>query len=89
MFCFMKGTSQLVSLGSTRDERRRPGSPTDIGWWADFEQRHLRTAPKRNGTGASRFGFFGVNSVSFADILDGSDHEGRYKNGTPACDCTD
>ena len=89
VFCFMKGTSQLVSLGSTRDERRRSGSPTDIGWWADFEQRHLRTAPKRNGTGASRFGFFGVNSVSFADILDGSNHEGRYKNGTPACDCTD
>ena len=89
VFCFMKGTRQLISLGSTPDKRRRPGSPTDIGWWADFEQRHLRTAPKRNGTGASRFGFFGVNSVSFADILDGSDQEGRYKHGTPACDCTD
>ena len=89
VFCFMKGTRQLVSLGSRLDERRNPGQPTDISWWADFEQRHLRTAPRRNGSGRSRFGFFGVNSATFADIVEGAEHEGRYKNGTPACDCTD
>ena len=89
VFCFMKGTRQLVSLGSRPDERRNPGQPTDISWWADFEQRHLRTAPRRNGSGTSQFGFFGVNSATFMDIADGSEHEGRYKNGTPACDCTD
>ena len=82
-------TRQLVSLGSRLDERRNPGQPTDISWWADFEQRHLRTAPRRNGSGRSRFGFFGVNSATFADIVEGAEHEGRYKNGTPACDCTD
>ena len=89
VFCFMKGTRQLVTLGSTPDRRRRPGAPTDIGWWADFERRHLRTAPKRNGSGVSRFGFFGVNAASFVDLVNGSDSGGRYENGTPACDCTD
>lgn len=89
VFCFMKGTRQLVSLGTTPDKRRRPGSPTDIGWWADFESRHTRVTPKRNGNGTSRFGFFGVNSPSFADIAGGSASQGRYANGTPACDCTD
>ena len=89
VFCFMKGTRQLVSLGLSPDEHRKAGSPTDIGWWADFEQRHLRTAPRRNGSGTSQFGFFGVNSATFADIVDGAETEGRYKNGTPACDCTD
>ena len=89
VFCFMKGTRQLISLGSLTDGRRRSTTPTDMGWWADFEQRHLRSAPRRNGSGRSQFGFFGVNSVTFAEILDGSDHNGRYVNGTPACDCTD
>ena len=89
VFCFMKGTRQLVGLGITPDGRRRPGSPTDIAWWADFERRHTRLAPKRNGSGTSRFGFFGVNTASFQDIADGSALEGRYANGTPACDCTD
>ena len=91
VFCFMKGTSSLVKLGAKPDARRRSGTPSDMDWWADFEERHLRTAPKRNGEGVSRFGFFGVNSATFADLA--SDAEpaayGRYANGTPACDCTD
>ena len=89
VFCFMKGTRQLISLASLSDERRRSNAPTDIDWWADFERRHLRRAPRRNGTGESRFGFFGVNSVTFAQIVSGVEHRGRYAGGTPACDCTD
>ena len=89
VFCFMKGTRQLISLGSLTDKRRLSNTPSDIGWWADFEQRHARTVPRRDGQGLSRFGFFGVNSVTFSEILHGADHEGRYMNGTPACDCTD
>ncbi len=90
VFCFMKGTVTLVDLATRRDVRRRGGTPTDIGWWSDFERRHLRTAPRRDGEGESRFGFFGVNSATFADLADGQvEANGRYANGTPACDCTD
>ena len=90
VFCFMKGTRQLVSLVARPDGARRKDTPTDIGWWADFEERHTRTAPKRHGAGTSRFGFFGVNSVTFSAIADDAlTKGGRYANGTPACDCTD
>lgn len=89
-FCFMKGTRQLAQLAILPDPRRRLGTPTDPHWWADFEQRHARTAPARNGDGTSRFGFFGVNTTLFADIAQGRTTEGsRYASGTPACDCTD
>ena len=90
VFCFMKGTVSLVELGKRPDPRRRSMTPSDIGWWADFEQRHLRTAPKRDGEGLSHFGFLGVNSATFADLASGEqDPDGRYASGTPACDCTD
>lgn len=90
VFCFMKGTKQLVALASSQDVRRLQNTPTDIGWWADLEKRHLRTAPKRNGNGKSYFGFFGVNDALFADLTDKSyTPKGRYAYGTPACDCTD
>ena len=90
VFCFMKGTRQLVELGRNVDPRRRAGAPSDIGWWADFEERHVRLAPKRGGTGISRFGFFGVNARPFADLAEGlTPQEDRYATGTPACDCTD
>lgn len=89
VFCFMKGTRQLVRLGAGPDRRRRLGSPSDIAWWSDFENRHTRVTPKRNGVGTSRFGFFGVNAASFGDITNGYAENGRYASGTPACDCTD
>ena len=90
VFCFMKGTVSLVELASRPDSRRRSGTPTDIGWWSDFEERNLRTAPRRGGEGESRFGFFGVNSETFTDMASGrAEIDGRYANGTPACDCTD
>ena len=90
VFCFMKGTRQLVELGRTSDPRRCPDAPSGIDWWADFEDRHVRLAPKRGGTGISRFGFFGVNARPFSDLANGlADKEDRYATGTPACDCTD
>lgn len=90
VFCFMKGTRQIVELGRSSDPRRRTNTPSDIGWWADFEDRHVRLAPKRGGTGISRFGFFGVNAKPFADLAQGSaPQKDRYETGTPACDCTD
>ena len=89
-FCFMKGTRQLVELSVRPDPQRRPGTPTDIDWWAEFEQRHAREAPRRTGSGVSRFGFLGVNATTFAELANGSSGSpSRYEYGTPACDCTD
>ena len=90
VFCFMKGTTQLVELGRSSDSRRRSDTPSDIEWWADFESRHMRLVPQRGGTGMSRFGFFGVNARPFSELADGLTIKGdRYATGTPACDCTD
>ena len=89
-FCFMKGTRQLVELSATPDDRRSAGTPSEIRWWADVEQRHMRTEPRRNGDGFSTFGFFGVNAGTFSDLARGNTAAlGRYEQGTPACDCTD
>lgn len=89
-FCFMKGTRQLVELSRADDPQRVKGTPSDIGWWAGVEQRHMRTRPSRDREGVSTFGFFGVNSGTYDDLARGST-EGldRYRSGTPACDCTD
>jgi len=90
VFCFMKGTRQLVELSKRSDHRRKIGTPTDIEWWAQFEQRHAREAPRRNGDGVSRFGFLGVNATPFEAMARGdSGPSSRYEHGTPACDCTD
>lgn len=90
VFCFMKGTRQLAELATRPDPRRLMDTPTDVGWWADFEKRHARVIPRRGGSGNSRFGFFGVNKTSFNEVARGcSPQDGRYVNGTPACDCTD
>lgn len=89
-FCFMKGTRQLVELSAAPDRRRSVGTPSDIRWWADLEQRHMRTEPRRHGGGVSTFGFFGVNSGTFEDLARGYTQSlARYEQGTPACDCTD
>ncbi len=90
VFCFMKGTRQLVELSNRSDPKREPGSPTDIEWWAQFERRHAREVQKRDGDGMSRFGFHGVNAKTFAEIAQGDfGPSSRYEYGTPACDCTD
>ena len=90
VFCFMKGTRQLVELSNRADPMRQKNTPTDIRWWAQFEQRHAREAPRRNGDGVSRFGLLGVNATTFEGIAQGnSGPPSRYEYGTPACDCTD
>ncbi|MYA25142.1 MAG: hypothetical protein F4091_00895 [Acidimicrobiales bacterium] len=89
-FCFMKGTRQLIELSAAPDHRRNSGTPSEIGWWADVEQRHMRTEPSRHGDGISTFGFFGVNAGTFDDLAHGCTGAlSRYEQGTPACDCTD
>lgn len=90
VFCFMKGTRDLREVAQNHDPDRVAGTPSDIGWWDRIERRYRRTAPTRNGSGNTVFGFFGVNGPSYADIADRACAlNGRYTTGTPACDCTD
>ena len=90
VYCFMKGTRILGAIASSEDPQRRSCTPTDIGWWADIENRYARVTPARDGSGNSRFGFFGVNALSYTEVsISGISRKGRYATGTPACDCTD
>ena len=90
VFCFMKGTRDLRAVAESPDPDRVADAPSDIGWWDGIERRYRRTAPARNGSGDTVFGFFGVNGPSYADIADRACAlNGRYTTGSPACDCTD
>lgn len=91
-YCFMKGTANLLELAAAPDSRRVPGSPSDINWWANTEQRYMRVEPARNREGTTSFGFFGATdgSGTFVNLINGSANGlARYETGTPACDCTD
>jgi len=90
VFCFMKGTSALHRAAKHADPLRVPGTPSDVQWWTDIEQKYQREVPARNGNGVSRFGFFGVGGPSFSEIAAGQTcSPNRYSSGTVACDCTD
>lgn len=91
VYCFMKGTNALAGLAVLPDPRRRQNTPSDINWWADFEQRHARQRPCRdNPQDTVMFGFLGANQTTFADIAAGAaEPADRHAVGTMACDCTD
>lgn len=90
VFCFMKGTRSLAKAACAADPRRRAGTPSDLSWWVEMEERYQRRVAARNGDGVSRFGFFGVGGPTFAEIACGSAPDlGRYATGVLACDCTD
>ena len=89
VFCFMKGTGDLHRLSKADDPRRVMGTPSDIRWWAEIEERYARSAPSSNGSGDTRFGFFGANTAPMSEVAVRVPPRGRYWQGTPACDCTD
>ncbi len=71
VFCFMKGTRQLVSLNRTADADRKAGRPSDMGWWAALEGSYARILPARNGSGTTTFGFLGIRAPTYADLAGG------------------
>ncbi len=90
VFCFMKGTEALRAAAIAPDPARVTGSPADISWWSEMEEKYAREVPARDGDGISRFGFFGLRGPTFAEIADGCPGgSSRYARGAPACDCTD
>ena len=110
VYCFMKGTNALPSVRrdvATADavlpERLRsvPGTPSDIQWWVDIEERYERHPLKRyKGRGRrSRkkvtVGFWGVDAdVTYRDLSEPDSEkliarEGIAREAALPCDCTD
>ena len=90
VFCFMKGTKALSAAARAHDSARVPGTPSDIAWWGDMEEKYAREVPARDGNGVSRFGFFGLRGPTFPEVAAGCNGGStRYARGAPACDCTD
>ena len=110
VYCFMKGTNAIPNV--RRDVamadadlpealRSVPGTPSDIRWWVDLEERYERRPLKRyKGRGRpSRkkvtIGFWGVDAdVTYRDLseLEEDDLIAREGFGGEAalpCDCTD
>lgn len=103
VYCFMKGTRavprirdklELVDRMLPADLRSVEGTPSDIDWWIDMEERYQRVAQKRGSSDKElvKIGFWGTDaresysSLKFARpeniiALDGV-------NARP-CDCTD
>ncbi len=92
VFCFMKGTRDLVVAARSEDPRRVQETPSDFDWWANVERKYRREAPSRVGSGMTKFGFLGARGTSYAELVKSPPpppNSSRYATGTPACDCTD
>ena len=110
VYCFMKGTTAIprvrrdVAMADAvlpDDVRSVPGTPSDIQWWVDLEERYERHPLKRyKGRGRrSRkkvtIGFWGVDAeITYRDLseLDPANliaREGFAGETALPCDCTD
>ena len=92
VFCFMKGTRELVVSARRSDPRRVSDTPSDFAWWSDIERKYQRECPARSGSGTTTFGFLGARGSSYEELIKSPPpppNGSRYATGTPACDCTD
>ncbi len=69
VFCFMKGTRELVAAAKSDDPGRVPDTPSDFAWWANVEVKYRREAPSRIGSGTTRFGFLGARGASYSELI--------------------
>lgn len=92
VFCFMKGSKSLHQMSACQNGSNdaRAGTPVDIRWWKNMEEKYGREVPSRKGKGTTKFGFFGAKALTYGDIMNQDfDAAGRYANTGIACDCTD
>ena len=95
-FCFMKGEQKLGALATAQDSARRKGRPTDIGWWADMEEKYARPSKTRE----TKFYFLSLSAEKSYASIAAAARKGAYEVITPPppppdagaqmpCDCTD
>lgn len=97
-FCFLKGTKKLELVHKELNkDNKYPGTPMDIRWWVEMEQKYgmLYTKTNRGKDNSERLipmsdyrlGFFGVsNDLSYKHIAEGL---GAVEATTDDCRCTD
>ena len=89
VFCFLKGASNIRDLVARQEKidaslpeglRSEPGTPSDIGWWAEMEEKYGRdlerekrtiTQAPKNGRPPEKpiIGFFGMGKGGHYDFL--------------------
>ena len=97
VFCFLKGRQNIIRIIADKKKiekglppklRSVPGTPTDIQWWKDLEDKYGRDLEEeaRAIRNAARFkekpiiGFFGTNGMSYG-FLKKAGESGIWANG--------
>ena len=100
-YCFLKGFSGLKRVQAALSAEANPeykGTPCDLAWWVDIEQRYGRNlvAEQRKVTAQipdNFIGFFGTQtgfSYEKIDVIEAdSESEAAYVESILPCDCTD
>lgn len=104
VYCFNKGSAELARIShriAELDQQLPPqlrsiqGTPSDIDWWIELEDKYRRKAPKRKAKerkGSVQIGMWGVDSkTSYRSIRDSrpSDLIAIEPASAIPCDCTD
>ncbi len=88
VFCFMKGAKTIRKLAG---KGRNKDDPASIQWWADFEEKYSNSASSKKHQGEKTvFGFFGANSLTYKNIMDGEISKKKESESSfLPCECTD
>ena len=104
VFCFNKGSAELARISDRIAQldqqlptnlRSVQGTPSDINWWVELEDKYRRTAANRKSDDPNetvQIGMWGVNSrTSYVSIRDTkpSDLIATEPASAIPCDCTD
>ena len=88
VFCFMKGGKTIRHLA---DNHSVGNGPTNIQWWSDLERKYSNSViSRKNKNAKTLFGFFGANSITYKDIMDGKlATKKESASSFLPCECTD
>ncbi|MCS1406940.1 MAG: hypothetical protein M2R45_00096 [Verrucomicrobia subdivision 3 bacterium] len=95
MYCFLKGSRNLQNVHKDMQNsgRESPDTPQDVRWWQRIEQqygRDLELEDRKRANDEVRFiGFFGKESLTYADIAEKGEDAFTVDNNILPCECTD
>lgn len=106
VYCFLKGSTNLAQVHTQMEEQKPTeidgfgsirGTPSDIDWWIDKEERYGRDLEKENrartNPDAHIIGFFGATSGFSYGTIATSAAKGesleQFANAVLPCDCTE